>query len=310
MSYKIRTVKCPKCGKRSDTNVFYIKDELYGTPFRQCPKCKASYFDPAYRELGIAIYEDKGTNFRFGTIVWTILFNICAVFCLYELTKTSQDEFIIGILCVALFSVIAVLLDIRLIISIKNYNQKDRYHQKQIDYLEGRGKKLSGEELESIERLSHLDYLSALKAYGVNVPDYFYERLGIRNVSFSSETSSSPKEHEQKPSEKEEKSKMYIVFVVLVIVAFAISTVYTIINHQSAEEGELQSQSQEFDPIVEYQTSQEEKDLLESQQEKDEIEYQIQQAEREYAAQLAAQRQREALIAAQKAAQEATDAQP
>ena len=120
-----RLVTCPRCDMWAEKTETIEAIELFGSPYRICPKCKKIYFDPEYQEPAIAAYFDQGERF-----FWKYIFI-----------------------------------------------DQDKYHREQLDLLEGRAGEQSSELKESLERLSDRKYLDALRARGVHVPDYFYQRL-------------------------------------------------------------------------------------------------------------------------------------
>ncbi len=61
---------------------------------------------------------------------------------------------------------------------IKKRMNTEVYHEEIVDLLEGRSAKLPEKYAESMERLSDRGYLDALRSHGVDVPEYFYQRLG------------------------------------------------------------------------------------------------------------------------------------
>ena len=73
--------------------------------------------------------------------------------------------------------VLALISDIGLIRFIYHRAKPDKYHQKQLDIIEGRAGERDSELVASMERLNNSNYLDNLKAHGVDVPAYFYERL-------------------------------------------------------------------------------------------------------------------------------------
>ena len=166
MVYKTRITACPYC--KGNVVRTTKNDRGYdGSPFRHCPNCHRVYFDGAYQEPAIAIYEDKGGEFNF----WGLLFAVGGTI----LTVSLLINGIWAPAClIGIFSLIADIALIRLIINRANSTQ---YHKRQVDYLEGRRGTITPEIKESIQRMSSKAYLDDLKSHGVKVPAYFYKRL-------------------------------------------------------------------------------------------------------------------------------------
>ncbi len=180
MVYHHRRVTCPNCGRIADRTRTVDSQELKGSPFRVCPHCDEVYFDPAYHEVAISIFKDRGGEINFWAFAWVLISNGLVVFFLYNgIKEGSMDGLWLPFL---VFLGLALLFDFGLIRLIRNRRHANEYHQKSLDILEGRTRERTGELAASMERMSNKAYLDALKAHGVSVPDYFYERLRNSNV--------------------------------------------------------------------------------------------------------------------------------
>lgn len=74
--------------------------------------------------------------------------------------------------------ILAAIFDYLVVRSILNNTiRKKQFHQKRIDLIEGKAGEMSDELKASMNRLSNKTYLDALRAHGVTVPNYFYQRL-------------------------------------------------------------------------------------------------------------------------------------
>ena len=167
--------KCPQCKWPLHYTQTYGSEILKGSPVRVCPYCNATFFDPDYKEWGLILFADKGDTFSIWEIIGLLMTHAALIF---DFCSPAQYNFSIkALLAVGGTFIIAVLLDCSLFRAIKNRIHSEEYHQKQIDYIEGRGKKRPTELVESMERLSNKEYLDSLKEHGIEVPDYFYERL-------------------------------------------------------------------------------------------------------------------------------------
>ena len=174
MEYVYKSVKCPKCGKTTERNVSHSRDH-YGCPLRVCDNCGSTYFDDSYIEKGLAEYSSKGGTFSITFIFWTIVSNLAVPFAIYlMLTEEFSGVFI---LMLVIFGALAVLCDLGLVKTIRNRSNSTEFHKKQLDLIEGRGGYKDEELACSMSRLSNREYLDTLKKCGVEIPDYFYERL-------------------------------------------------------------------------------------------------------------------------------------
>ncbi len=183
MIYHYRTVKCPKCGEVADRTRTVDSQELRGTPFRVCCHCGTVYFDPDYKEEAISVFKDKGGDTSITSYLWLIISNVSAVYLLVEAAKLSFRD--LGGMWIAILVALglAVMFDVGFFRVIRNRIRAKEYHQKSIDVLEGRSGEQTGELAASMERMSNKAYLDALRAHGVAVPEYFYERLTNSSAS-------------------------------------------------------------------------------------------------------------------------------
>lgn len=174
MIYHHRTVRCPSCNKIAEMTT--TTHGLTGSPFRTCQNCGVTYFDSGYKEPGLLIFESKaGDGFPMGAIT-AAAFTFAAVFLIYQMVIEGAGGS--GILFAAIFmAIFAVIFDAGVFVSVKEIIHSDKYHQKQIDRIEGKNGEMPDDLKESMLRLSNREYLDALKAHGVSVPDYFYQRL-------------------------------------------------------------------------------------------------------------------------------------
>lgn len=174
MVHYYRKVNCPCCGKIAERTTTTSKT-LIGSPFRICPNCGGFYFDQAYREPGIILFESKaGDVFPMGAIA-AVAFTFAAGVFIYQAIREGVDGILFPMIFVLIFAIIC---DVGVIIAIKERAHSDAYHQKQIDRIERRNGEAFDDALQqSMLRLGQREYLDALKAHGVSVPDYFYQRL-------------------------------------------------------------------------------------------------------------------------------------
>ena len=173
MVYHYRTVHCPNCGCVADQTRTVDSQELKGSPFRVCPHCKEVYYDSAYHEPAISVYEDKGGEINFWALVWILLSNGLVIFFIVNAIKEGEMLWAPFLF----FLVIALVFDFGAGRAIYRRINAQIYHQKSINSLENSVGDKTGNLGASMERMSSKAYLDALKAHGVYVPDYFYERL-------------------------------------------------------------------------------------------------------------------------------------
>ena len=170
--------KCPHCKKIIKLNSIRSFNFLKGSPIRTCPRCKETYVYPEYKEWGLVLFADKGDKFGILETIGLLMFHAALIFYLRSPAQygySPKQLLAVGIICI-----LALASDYLLVQTIKNRIHREEYHQKQIDYMEGRTKERPLELVESMERLSNKEYLDALKEHRIDVPDYFYERLNCQ----------------------------------------------------------------------------------------------------------------------------------
>lgn len=179
MGYR-RIVKCPNCGKTAESTYTVFVETPYDSPYRSCRECGAAYFDPGYHEAAIDAYNDDGVEINFWWVIALLVLNGASVeYIIHGWIKNIGQLFSFMVLLVP-----ALLLDYGLIQTIRNKLNAEEYHLEQIDLLEGRGEERPEKLIESMKRLSDRKYLDALRSHGVDVPEYFYKRLGSAEGSF------------------------------------------------------------------------------------------------------------------------------
>lgn len=179
MTYHHRTVRCPNCKKVVERTTTHNEELLYGSPFRNCSYCGTTYFDSDYHEKAITWFNDKGGEISLAFIFWLLISNGIAIAVIIGALKLSDLGSNGKWFLVPLVFGMALFCDYGLIRMISNRINADKYHQKQIEIIEGRAGNRDSELEASMNRLSDKSYLDALKIKGVDVPDYFYTRLGI-----------------------------------------------------------------------------------------------------------------------------------
>ena len=216
---------CPHCKTVVEWN--RAENVYSGCPFCTCPNCGRDYFDPDLKEIAIDIYEakrEKPLREIMATLLVDILLFIVAL-------ASINMEGLIGVF--PFIFLIVVFVD-----PISVWKKKEDRKRK-IDYLEGRAEERTPEVVESMNRLSNEGYLEALKANGVRVPRYFYQRLKGAGSNMRISINEDYSERETKPSqasmsnpfESKEKTKdktrrIFGLIVVSVLIVAAIVHVY------------------------------------------------------------------------------------
>ena len=173
-SFYHRVVDCPYCDMYADRKMLLNNWPPFGSPYRTCPKCGKVYFDSGYQEDAIVRFTDTGGEITPGGLIVSLFFTGGLILYVIECIST-KTIFWPGFLAVLIISLVY---DIGLIRAIWNRIRAKKYHQKMIDTLEGRRGELDSYLAESMKRMSDRGYLDALRARGVDVPEYFYQRLG------------------------------------------------------------------------------------------------------------------------------------
>ena len=153
------TKTCPHCNYQI---VWHSSDsgKKFGSPLRQCPKCKNTYYDKQYEEPALYTKSRLLINRILGTIKTFIVFFAISIMFGGFASMLSTDENIKSILFLVT-SIFTVL--ILLFLWFKSepyYNFKD-----------------SEEVKESIKRLENKEYREILIAHGVYIPYNSYFRL-------------------------------------------------------------------------------------------------------------------------------------
>ena len=176
-----RIVKCPKCGDTAESIYSVLDETLYGSPYRICRECGAAYFDPFYHELAIDAFNDNGAPIDIWGMLWLLTVNGLLVWLITLTGHENSAKLWIPFIIVLCY---AGILDFQLIKTIRNRLNAEEYHQERVDLMEGRYGEMSEELAESMQRMSDRKYLDALRSHGVDVPEYFYKRLGSAEGSF------------------------------------------------------------------------------------------------------------------------------
>ena len=169
MDYYNRIESCPNCKK--DFSLAKLKNvkEVLGSPFQVCPYCNSPYFDPAYKEPAIAYYN-KNRRISFG-----------AKYCFAIAAAITIITAITGYICSLPFCYLSagIALVITLILSLLLKFAKNDLRERET-YLNGTA--VTPEIKESLVRLADRDYLDKLEKHKIEVPEFFYQRIGASKM--------------------------------------------------------------------------------------------------------------------------------
>ena len=159
-------IHCPNCGRLVGT--FVVGDYRYGSPLKNCPKCKAEYINPVFHEIEVDGISPDAFNIKLlatGILIGIIFFAISAVIHYFEVT--TQRYYHTAPIAIMIISVIVILFAAGNIILIKTGLKTKRTERKR---------------QESVERLSNPAYASRLKELGYDVPEkYLPQEYSVNN---------------------------------------------------------------------------------------------------------------------------------
>lgn len=159
-------IHCPNCGRLVGT--FVVGDYRYGSPLKNCPKCRAEYINPVFHEIEVDGISPDAFNIKLlatGILSGIIFFAISAVIHYFEVT--TQRYYHTVPIAIMIISVIVILFAAGNIILIKTGLKAKRTERKR---------------QESVERLSNPTYASRLKELGYNVPEkYLPQEYSVNN---------------------------------------------------------------------------------------------------------------------------------
>ena len=117
MEYHYRSVKCPNCGRTADRTTTKNNQQLWGTPFRTCPKCQTVYFDSEYKEKAIEFFKGKGGYLSLWTYIIGLIMNAGFVFMIYIVVQAMIEgsfipQMLIGVI---VFGCVSALFDYTII---------------------------------------------------------------------------------------------------------------------------------------------------------------------------------------------------
>lgn len=149
-----------------------------GCPRRSCPKCGRQYFDAAYEEDALHAYYLKPTM---PHVVRPLLSCLIIVLINIRLVPKLMQGLTMPWFALASWGLASLFLIGRACVSAypwlfrKRYNRK--YEESKIPIFNGT-EYISEEFSASLHRMSNEGYLYYLISHGVDVPDFFFERIG------------------------------------------------------------------------------------------------------------------------------------
>lgn len=167
------TSRCPQChcveGRYSSDDDF-----LFGTPRRQCPQCKHIYFDGFFLEK--ALNYNLFNNECIAPRLWAglTLVSVCVDLLFFIYRQPPYPLLTLLIVCALSLTCIVML-------SLSLYRWKRHYSGSAFSPDELERRMLSFPDnydiVESARRMADPDYLFFLMENGVDVPEYFFQRL-------------------------------------------------------------------------------------------------------------------------------------
>ena len=175
MSEEKSTIRCPHCGASIERETPNKGKTLPGSPLRKCSDCGRLYFDNAFAETALTMYQGAEIIFPWIKILYALVPTLGAVVYLRQYLSTPTTGALVPLIA---FSVIAVFFDVMLIVELVKAAKKSRIKKDVLAHIEGRAGEVEEALRESLERLKKKDYLDALLRCGEDVPTYFYKRIG------------------------------------------------------------------------------------------------------------------------------------
>ena len=169
-----RTIRCPHCQMRIEREAA-AGTPLPGSPFRRCPGCGRFYYDEAYEEPALTLFEQKQPRFNYIKILYAVLPTAGALIYLRAWLSGANPD---GRVPALVFGALAVFFLAVLILEVAAFIRSSREHAAHRALLEGNEAELSPELAESVKRLRDPKYLDALESYGADIPDFFRKKAG------------------------------------------------------------------------------------------------------------------------------------
>ena len=174
MTHYSRKVKCPYCNTWIDKQSTWNPQ---GSPFRICPRCRREYFDKDYQENAIwFLTREQSAFFVDICAAFMLLVTIGVLYAFYDEKSLSLSVIVIEVALVAI-TVVLTRYAIKQTIRFSKNNKNDLYMER-IAYLKLPSSEQQHDIADSLNRLSNRQYLDRLTSCGVEIPDFFFDRIG------------------------------------------------------------------------------------------------------------------------------------
>lgn len=193
---RVQEVVCPRCQQVAERYTIHItngkEEQVAGSPRRRCPHCGCCYFDNHFYESALREYDAKA--FSPSVLLWSIVL-VASIGSLVMDGNGLAVPTIMNILDSVFAFVSVAMLLCALYIRRNRASLNARCQKKSEQRLDAHG---SDDELgQSLRRLSQEEYLYFLLANDVEIPDYFFRRIGCVR-----DTARAEKEREHYAEEK------------------------------------------------------------------------------------------------------------
>lgn len=173
---EFRLSRCPHCGKVLEGG--FTSPYEYGSPRMVCKNCGKQHFDGFYREKALVEYRERAPMWNIWLCVAFVGFVLYLDYSVLRMERSSiMPE-------TAIISILLTLISITLLlVALHRKENRNEYVADREKKLEDRfrnAERLDKELAASLKRMSNEDYLYYLIENEVDVPDYFFHRLGIQ----------------------------------------------------------------------------------------------------------------------------------
>jgi len=151
-----------------------------GNPYRPCPRCGRTYFDAAYEEEAVHLYRMKPEKprFPFAPVIVLCLAILPVNVEIFRQMLEGVSFYWIRLIVfwgISAFVIFKVYKGLHPWIFRKKYYRK--FEESKIPVFSGETF-VSDEFSQSLQRMSREEYLYDLIAHGVEVPEFFFRRIG------------------------------------------------------------------------------------------------------------------------------------
>lgn len=193
---RVQEVVCPRCQQVAERYTIHItngkEEQVAGTPRRRCPHCGCRYFDDHFYESALREYDAKA--FSPSALLWSMVL-IASIGSLVMDGNGLTAPTVMNVLD-TVFAFVSVAMLLRALYIRRNRASLDARCQKKSE--QRLDAHCSDDELgQSLRRLSQEEYLYFLLANDVEIPEYFFRRIGCVR-----DTARAEKERERYAEEK------------------------------------------------------------------------------------------------------------